>query len=136
MEKGKDVKLQGVTCTKLSGFLNVNVYKQLGQGEEKERGMGVIEDEKGGEQRRNEGEKSWDSVRKKRRNWEGERGRRRIVSEGRKWVCKEEGNRTVGIKMTDERFLFLGSWKKNKRIRESMAAATEPMPAFNLQHSL
>ncbi len=29
-------------------------------------------------------------------------------------VCREERNRTGEIKMTDERFLFLGSWKKNK----------------------
>lgn len=34
LEKGKDVKLQGVTCTKLSSFLNVN--KQLGPKTEKE----------------------------------------------------------------------------------------------------
>lgn len=54
LEKGKDVKLQGVTCTKLSSFLNVNVYKQLGQEKEKER---VIEEEEDGEQRMKEREK-------------------------------------------------------------------------------
>lgn len=37
LEKGKDVKLQGVTCTKLSSFLNVN--KQLGPEKEREGGV-------------------------------------------------------------------------------------------------
>lgn len=40
LEKGKDVKLQGVTCTELSSFLNVN--KQLGEEREKERGGGSM----------------------------------------------------------------------------------------------
>lgn len=46
LEKGKDVKLQGVTCTKLSTFLNVN--KQLGVEEEKDGGgeKSMIEEEK------------------------------------------------------------------------------------------
>ena len=48
LEKSKDVKLQGVTCTKLSSFLNVNIYKQLRTGE---RGIGVIEDKKEGRRR-------------------------------------------------------------------------------------
>ena len=30
--------------------------------------------------------------------------------------CRAERNRTVEIKMADERFLFLGSWRNNKTI--------------------
>lgn len=43
--KGKDVKLQGVTCTKLSSFLDVDAYKHLVKGREKNRGTGLIDDE-------------------------------------------------------------------------------------------
>lgn len=61
MEKSKDVKLQGVTCTKLSTFLNVN--KQLGEEKEIE-GESMIEEE------RDAWKKSWDSKWKKReRPW-------------------------------------------------------------------
>lgn len=48
---------------------------------------------------------------KKRRGWE------RGVSEGRKLKCAgRRRDRTVEIQITDERFLFLGSWKEKKTI--------------------
>ncbi len=93
LEKGKDVKLQGVTCTKLSSFLNVNVYKQLGQEKEKERGMWMIGEGKAGGQRKKERVKRvgilWG---KKRRDWEGERGRSGESAEG---VGKVENEKSV-----------------------------------------
>lgn len=50
-------QITGCHLHKLSSFLNVNVYKQLGQEKEKERGMGVIGEEKDGGHRIKEREK-------------------------------------------------------------------------------